>query len=781
MHNIPSHLTTLEEKQNINWYKPMYDYLIDKAISEKDLTKTETCLLAASGIITDETYKYVTNPLSTNNPKLKNFPGTIRNVDFIKHIRDTQMAEYLLMPYITHVIKSNSDLTMMQEDKLKKAVLELAQQKFINLMNEAKAQDESRTDPNQPSAQVPSFEELVSGLSKQMQDEYAIKANDTLEILNEITEFSVRRMIQFFNWWATEEFYTYRYINNGQFVVKSISPLNGFPIKNNSEFVEDYDGFVIKESVSFLELIEVYGGLMKEEDLQYIDKIKEKCGSHPYIIPTELIKSRLSDILRTDEMGVITSNVTNNNFTDKSGNSDIYTIIYKTCRPIKVLQYRSLLDGTINEIEVNMDYAFDASHGDIDITKQWINEVQIGLRIGGRYEGIYIAPKSEEVQRRDSNNKSKVKLPVGGKCGLLTGMSIAPVPYRLMDYLALYKVLTVQMEREIAKYKGNLQLLPKSMITGDGDMNEEEKLFYMKADNTLIFDDTLVDAQVSQQLRMINNDTSSQYIKSIWDIREGIKREAINEASMNDERMGLTKVSQTVGNARENISQAKLGSYLSILMFNEALRRDSEADLEYSKVSWINGISKAHIKPDGEIVNFNLDGIEHFNSEYGVSVQNAPLYQDMLKQIQSLAFNLGQNGDAPLAVNAIKSTDINKISKYIEDYTSATKQYQQQLEADKQNTERLRISEDSKNKQLDRDVIMAREKEITERELTIAEMKLDVDEDISEPTIDNSVNITPIDNNKELLNIRKQEQKEKMDKHKMEMDKKKLNSKLKTN
>jgi len=109
---LPNQKVSDKEKQKPEWYIPTCDYLISKAIALNNKIEVKRNLDAANGIVDYETYRYVMNPLSSSDNTLQNFPGEIRNVDFITPIKEKNLGEYINLPYVYHVKVNNMDVVM---------------------------------------------------------------------------------------------------------------------------------------------------------------------------------------------------------------------------------------------------------------------------------------------------------------------------------------------------------------------------------------------------------------------------------------------------------------------------------------------------------------------------------------------------------------------------------------------------------------------------------------------------------------------------------------------
>ena len=242
----------------------------------------------------------------------------------------------------------------------------------------------------------------------------------------------------------------------------------------------------------------------------------------------------------------------------------------------------------------------------------------------------------------------------------------------------------------------------------------------LKADNTLIYDDTQVDLNiVLQGLRVINNSGLAEYINILWQIRASNKQDAWDAANMNSERFGSTQSQQTVTNANQNIYRAKLGSTLMITMFNKALELDHKADLEYSKYAYANGKKGVFFdKKQGIFVDIEIDPFEHINSDYFPIVVNSKVEEDKLRKFEELAFSAAQNGDLDIASEAIDADSAPQIKKIIKDILEAKRAYENSIATRKE------------------EIMLQTENAITQREAMLIEAEQRRTDSINEANIE---------------------------------------------
>lgn len=714
--NKPNQKVSIAEKQDEKWYVPNANYWIAKALSLNDKGFTEQCIEAANGVINDEVFDYVLKPLELGEDKLKKLPGKIRNIDFLTPIKEKNIGEYIQLPYQFHVVNNSSEVAVVRE-------AEVARRKFTKL--QALAAEYMQTG-NFDEKQLEVIEKEAQEEFNAFVDEKADKGKKTINYINSLNNFDVERIQRFFYWWATEEFYTFRRIANNKVIEETISPLEGYPITTTKQFVEDYPGFVYMKKVNIYDIMNKYGDVLSEKDKTYLTEL-ERFRKGGDLLATETSISLTS---RTDMPNVsMEANRRSNDILKVSVDGFIYEyyICFTTDVKRRILKYINDI-GVESERIVEDEYIINPELGDISIEDTWVSEAWYQVRIGDENTGIYTKPQPYIVQRYGIDGA--VKIPFGGKKGLLQHNFLYPIPKRIIGSYAFYQIINLQIERTIAKYKGAIELIPQSLLLGKDADDTQGKYFLIYADNKLIYDDSKIDINtVVNGYKVVGNDSISTYLKTLIDLREVIRQEAWDMANMNSNRYGQTMATETVRNNISNIQLARLGSVLMIQMFNKALELDHKANLEYSKIAFVEGLSGAYSDGSGKPIPIYLGKGELLDSDFGVFVVDSIAEDNKLKQYQELAFNASQNGEVELAGEAINADSSAGLRSAISKFAKATKDFQLEMERVKNEGINKQISataalEDKKHQNA-MDEIELKETLTTEREITLKSMDIE--------------------------------------------------------
>jgi hypothetical protein len=675
--NLPPQRTTLAKKQDKDWYVPTYNYYINLAVSLNDKDATKTNIEAANGIVDSKVFNYLVDPLKklNSNSRIGKLPGEIRNVDFISSIREKNIGEYISLPYRFQVKVESPDAILKRNDELNRGITKIVQQLIINKLNERGVDTGQSTEP------TPDPVKFADEFIKNWIDDRAIEGQHILNLIHSLTDFDYKRIQGFQDWWACEEFYTYRKIINNEVYTEVISPLCAFPIDNGSDFVEDMDGMVVRDRISLQQFIDNYRDLIDDSDKEYLDRLASNSLSNDGRIvatPVQLL-SRDFKYVGDTSLGDGLA------FTDNNCTIERNIICFKSEKEIKILNYINSIGEEI-ETEVELDYKLDKNNGDVSLSSEWINEVYLGYRFGDDTTGIYIKPKVCEVQRYDEYKKSP-KLPFGGKKGMLKGVAINPIPKRLIPFLVLDNIILLHEERAIAKFKDNITIIPKSLLAADEIGTAQEKYFYMLADNTITYDDSNIDLNtITQGFKVVGSPYAEKYLTTLIDLRDRNKREAMEIANMNSERFGDINPNSGKGVLEQSIYRAKLGTLLMIYTYHKALEKDLNAELEFSKVAYANGKYGTYFNKDKVVeVDVNIDS--HPYNKYGVFATDSKAEEEKFDLYKSLvAGAASQSGDYEVSSAVIGADSVSEITKIIKDLADAKKEYEKNLQDSQQAT-----------------------------------------------------------------------------------------------
>jgi hypothetical protein len=664
----PDYKVSDSVKQTKDWYINAIDWLISKAVNSNNKALTVDAINVANGIIDTSEFKKVMQPFGNAPEELKNLPGTIRKVDFITPVREKNMGEYISLPYKYFVTVENPDVAMKRDAQVAEAVYKQLQEELIKFVESLQqGQPPQEIDPK-------IIKDKVDKLKQQLFDDEVIQAQHVLDFINESNNFDYFRYNAFSDWWMTQEVYTYRYIKNGELFKELLDVANSYPIVNNSDFVEDYDGFAYKQRITFQEFEQNYSDRLSAEDQKYLKAFNYNANTGQYSVPVNILYER-------GNLDNITYHTDGNQmYTIGSESMDLWRVWFIAPSPVKELKYVDEMNR-VQYMHVDKNYILNPENGDIELTNIWIPKVYQCERFGAERTGVYTKPELSTVQRYDRRSNT-AKLPVGGKKGLLRGLPLNPIPLRLKDYAILDTILLLAIERSVAKFRPDLLTIPQVLLNSDKAGTAQQKYQHMMADDTLIFDETKIKdmSVLTNGLRSLGRTNIANYIDALDKLRTRNRLEALDVANMNQERLGNANGNQTLGTTENNLAYAKLGSILMLTVFNKMLEKDHMADLEFSKYAFINGKQATYFDRQTEsYIELNVDPEQLFYDRHTIAVSNSEVDKTIMEQFKNIAFSAGQNGEFDIASIAITATTPKQIARTLNDLADAKRTFEQSI------------------------------------------------------------------------------------------------------
>jgi hypothetical protein len=576
-------------------------------------------------------------------------PGELREVDFISYVREKYQSEYMLLPYKVFVKANNPDATIKFNHEIKQELIVKLQEQIINLMSE------SGQDTNFDKFESTDLKAFIEEKKQEFFDLRAKDAQDKLNLLNDETDWDTIRHQAFMYWFATECFYDYRYIDeHGRFHKELIPPYEGFPVDNGEPYVEDHDAFLWRRKITYTQFLDKYKNRLSKKELDYVKSLQSDNS-------VDRVSAIIAPLQATEDRASITFGSAWNSLShmslDTRFTNDLqevyeYTIQYKVPRKVRELKYIDALTGELIEIEVATDYKLNPDNGDIEYEDKWIFETYTGIRVGNELTGVYIEPERDVVQR---NYNGRVKLHFGGKRGLMRDIAINPIPKRLAPYQVIDRIILLHQERAMAKMKDAILTIPKSMLA-DKTAEVQQQYFYMMAEGVFIYDDSLMSAdEVSKAFSITGHPAADKYLRTLIELRSANRAEAFEMANMNDSRRGTAGQYQGKGAKEQDIFRAKISSTLMIHTLHKTFEKSHQSDLDVSKIAWLAGKNGTYFdSKNNRIIDVNIDGLDHYNTTYGLFVVDSKAEEKKTDMYTELAFSAAQNAEFGIAAEAIE-------------------------------------------------------------------------------------------------------------------------------
>lgn len=664
---VPEEKVSLKKKLKEDWYIPAVNFYIDFAISNNDKSNLKAYhkLMLGEINLKDKRYKYILNPLNFDDSDKKNYPGNLQNYDIISPIVMRYLGEYIKMPKNFVVTCINNDIETVRKEQENYEIEKLIVEAFKTELKKQGLPVEADENFN--------IEEKYKDFSENWDDNRSIEGQKILDYIRFRTDSDYIYTKCYYDWLVYGEFYTYRDVYRDTIIKEHVNVFEAYPISSSRDFVEDEDGFVRKVYMSIHKIIDRFRSDITSKELDYLLSLRDKSINSNGAITTDytLFKNSVSDYY----WDFVKDDVANGEFKLSDDYSlPVYHVMFKTLKPIKILTY---LNGLGEEIqtEVNEDYKLNEEAGDIKLETEWINTIMECWRIGDYPYCIYIKPREVLVQRQEVNNSSACKLLYGGKKRLFPFMPNHSIVKTLEPYQILYNIIHLQRERAIAKNQGRIMIIPKGIISDDDEISQIEAIYFMQADGKLYVDESADNFALAVQALKQVDMSDAGYINDLTNILISIKEEAWESVAMNRQRFGQSYASDGKFTTEQAIIRASVGTVPITEIFNKAIEKDYEADLDTAKYAWVevDGVKQlgSYINSEGNRAILSIVPKDFINSDLAVYVKNSAVEQEKIDEFRRLAFSAAQNGELEMAVEALDSADIGKLKNIIRRYNNA--------------------------------------------------------------------------------------------------------------
>lgn len=728
------HRTSRSEKTKDRWYKPLAKYLLNSIDTSavKDINDKKDVL---QGIISDTYYKKVLNPFNATDKKFTRWRAEMRNFDIMKDVIRRYMGEFSKQPFDFQVKVNDPDVITRFNDAFAIKISELAVQLYVNTLNEQGA------NTGQQTKEVPDFQQFFEEFRANYVDDVAIQGQNLLEAIIDWTDSKLKYYTAFYNYIVLGQTYTYRDVRNDFIHKEVIDPTEYFPINNGEAFIEDHNEGVRYFTLTLPKILSNFGDIIDEKTYGRIEtwfkNYSDSAGS--VYVPLTYFKSMLDEkaytTFLTDSAGVRLTETTYR-LTNNANQIDCYHFVFTTQVKVWNVAYIDLVTGTTVEDIVESDTLDKTKYPTlISYNAEWLNEFWEFYQFGSEYEDIFTIPRPIAFQRRDGNNKQKVKSPYNGICEVIpnTGFTFS-IPDAVLPFQIARNIFAFYRERIIAKNKDKIMIVPKSLM-GDKD-HAENSIYRLEANSIFEFDDSEDDSgQKSQHIRILDA-SLSQFIAHITDLMDRMKEEAWETVDMNQQRYGDINTSAGKATTEEAIIRSSMGSVILFTMFERFLEREYTADLEYSKRAYFNGKQGTYTDGNGETKFLDLDIDKHLLANYGLHVVSSVTENERRKELKEIAFASSQNGGVSLAYKTVLSRNTAAIKKALQDFEKAEREYQRSI-ANEREQIMLQVEQtkaQDAQAERDKDIEIARMKESGDMQRAIMEAQvkiLDIESRIS--------------------------------------------------
>lgn len=683
--DFPNQRVSYSEKQEPEWYAKCCDYVIEAGINCKNDFDIEEKFNILLGNIPRKYYKKTLNPYNEKDENLTRFPATMRNYDIMKGIIRRYIGEYIKNPHDFIVGANNPEVVFAKNAKLGQEIMMLAEQAVAKRIQESYQQfiNEGNNPEEFNVEQAVNIEEFIKEFNDNFIDDISVQGQHLLDIIDDITDAFTLYARAYFEFVAFGACYTYRDVVGTELVKRVVSVRDAFPVHNDNMFAEDYDMFAERRMLTKQQVIDEFYDYLTEKQKEALDvcyQYGSHTGSEKALLNWDTYMRYFKDVcgkFNNDDL----QHIKNTKIMARDNNDGLIEVWHTVWRgEVKegILTYNN--GAFITTRIVDETYNFDPTNGDIDIEWVWRPQVYESVGIGSRATRIYPYKARPIAYNRNG------KLPYNGISELLPGFGRFSIVDIVLPYQIFRNIVSYHREMAIAKNKLNVLMIAKSLL----GKKPADTIYRMAADGVLYIDDeedsNLLKAQNVRYLESRMNN----YITELGQLIQEIEQTAKMECDMTPQRYGEIANSAGKGVTDEAVIRGSMGSVIIEFLFDKMRERDYQAELDYTKLAWVDGLNTSYKTKDGDIKYMSLDVNSHIFADYIITCKASVKEREKLEQYKQLAFSAAQNGNMDMANVAIRGNNVAQISKLIDKFQNVQREHELDIEKVSQQTEQMR-------------------------------------------------------------------------------------------
>ena len=682
---FPSQRVSDSEKEKYEWYAGCCDYVIAQGEAFKDSAEVELKYNVLHGRLPEEFYRKTINPYNSKNEKYTKFPATLRNYDLMKGVIRRYVGEYLSNPHDFIVSANNAEVVLAKNSRLRQELNNIVQKQIAAKIQELYVDYLNQGgDPQQfnPQEQF-DVESFVKEFNENFIDDISAQGQQILSVIKDLTEDNLFYAKAYFEFVTFGQCFTYSEVRGEKLIKRNVSIRDAFPIPNDSTFVEDHDMFAERRKLTYQQIIDEFDEYLSDKDREFLDTYyaKHSVRTASYEYNFDIFKSYFPDACGrfTDEDKELFKSAPNMQRDKNPDLYDVWHVVWRGESKRAIVTYVNEAGFVAERVEVG-DYKVNKAAGDIKVEYVYVPQVYESVRIGTRTTAIYPYKARAIAYDRDG------KLPYNGLMELLPGFGTFSIIDIMTPYQTFYNIVAYHREIAIAKNKLSILVIARSLL---GKV-PEDTIYKMLADGVLYIDDENDQGMLrAQQIRTVNS-SYGDYITQLTNLLESIKSQAEMQVDMTPQRYGEIANSAGKGVTEEAIIRGSMGSVIVEIMMDAVRERDYARDMDYSKLAWIDGLDTSYRDEEQNLKYISLNVDSHIYASYVIKAKNSYKEKEKFQQLKQFAFNLGQNGDAMMAIAAITGENVESMKKLISKFDEINKAHEMELKQVEQQTEQMR-------------------------------------------------------------------------------------------
>jgi len=710
--NLPIQRKSLAEKLKIEgdgkyptWIVDTFRYYAENTdMFDSRKLEMKKYLDLMEGKVATGAYESVENPILTEESTYKKYPAKIRNYNIIKPIVERKLGERRERPDTTQVVALNPDFNELKDQKDMLFKQELSK-RFTNVLKQ-------RSILQGTEEQEQDFKEIEDSLLSSYNKRKARNGQTTIEILNQDLKLFDKLQKAYYYYTVAGEACTYKDVRNDDIYYEVLDPttVTFFGWDDTVTVGEDCQAAFRRVRMNLSNIVSNFD--LTDEQVARLEEIiadQRNSGARPITVDSYYVDN--------------TGNTTTQSYEYPSDTFFVEDLAWVSQVQRGLLSYMDEL-GQIALLEVDEHYKLNKEAGDISIKWYWENEVWqcrcINLNLYGKNHDdcIFFDYRPTTVQRTEINNNNSVKLPFncirrGYGHGIDSDVKTGE------PYNNLYNILHYRFELTLAKSKDKLLAFPLGLIPNQKGWDLDRWMYSINAFSILFFNEQSERASSAIQAIKEIDLSLSQFMMEMWKFMQEIKLEMWDAVGMNRQRYGQIAASDGKAVTEQALLQAAVADLESISLFESFKDVEYNGLIDFSKFAWISGKQGLYRNSLDQVVDYQIDGIEHLGTEYGVYTTSTVEEYKQLQALKSLLQPMLQNGlPSSIAAATIKAKNMAKVEELLDKGERLIQEHEQQMQASQKELTQMQIDAENARIKAEQELklLIAREKNATEIE-----------------------------------------------------------------
>lgn len=542
------------------------------------------------------------------------------------------------------------------------------------------------------------------------------------------------------------------YLQNGEPAARKLDPqLVDIYRNSNSSKIEDADMIVINNYWSKGKIIETYGDILTDKEVEYIENYKSgsdydemmRANGLGYSNGSTVYRNDISEKavtdpgwadnreLTADDLYIPTDTIGEYLPYDVYGNIKVSQVYWKSLRKIKRIKSYNPITGEVEYSLHTEDYKANKEMGEEE-QSYWINQAWQGVKIG---EKLFVDIKPCPIQFNDLDHPSKCHFGIIGSIYNIGGDEPVSMVDLMKPYSYLYDATMHRLTDLLSRNRGKVIDLDLSLVPEKWDITDYVKILTAHGISVRdSFREGNAGAAKGKLAGLMNNASSrtidldmSQSISALINILVMIEQIMGKAAGITDQREGQIQNRETVGGVERSVLQSSHITEWIFMIHDNLKKRFIEAFIDMCRASLKGTVKKFQYVISSDLAKqiVTVDGDTFSMNSYGLVVDNSYDTQEFTKNLPTIIQACLQNDKLTMSglIRLYNSTSRAEKQRVIEEDEQAT--YQRQAEAQKQQLQSqqqiAQMEQQTKQQQMEHEAAMNTEN--NETKILVAEIQ----------------------------------------------------------